>query len=337
MTKGLYLGKFAPLHKGHQYVIEEALATVDVLVVLVYNCPETTDLYLTVRTGWLKALYPRMVEKGRLIILEGWDGPSDTGDDPRIAKIQQDYVHSMLVLHDLYPITHFFSSEFYGEHMSNFLHAKDIRVDQARKKFPVSGTDVRKNAYEYRHMISPLVYSDLIKKVVFLGAESTGKTTIAPKMAQIYNTVCMPEYGREYWTKHNVNGRLTLEQLAELATEHLRIEDARLPEADRYIFVDSNALTTAMFSRHYCNAVHPHLEKLAKLAETRYDYFFLCGDDIPYVEDGTREGDVQRHIFQQQIIQDLKERGIHYVELLGNLETRTAKVKEVLDGGHNHG
>ena len=334
MTRGLTLGKYAPLHKGHQYVFEEALATVDELVVLIYNCPETTDVPLNVRAGWIKALYPRAVEKGKLIILEGWAGPKETGDDPRIAKLQQDYIHGMLTLHGLYPITHFFSSEFYGEHMSKFLGAKDIRVDSARKKFPVSGTDVRKDAYKFRQFISPMVYADLIKKVVFLGAESTGKTTTASKMAQLYNTVCMPEYGREYWTKHNINGRLTLDQLAELAQEHLRIEDVVIQEADQYMFVDSNAMTTAMFSQHYCNAVHPHLEKMVKLAETRYHYFFLCGDDIPYVEDGTREGDTQRHVFQRQIIQDLKDRGVHYVELLGDLQTRTLKVKEVLDGGH---
>ncbi|MCC5600764.1 ATP/GTP-binding protein [Nostoc favosum] len=45
------------------------------------------------------------------------------------------------------------------------------------------------------------MYRDLITNVVFLGAPSTGKTTIASQLAKEYNTVWMPEYGREYWEK----------------------------------------------------------------------------------------------------------------------------------------
>ncbi|MGF1939291.1 MAG: adenylyltransferase/cytidyltransferase family protein [Nostoc sp. ChiQUE02] len=50
---GLTLGKYAPLHKGHQFVIETALAEMDEVLVIIYDCPEVTAIPLTVRARWL--------------------------------------------------------------------------------------------------------------------------------------------------------------------------------------------------------------------------------------------------------------------------------------------
>lgn len=322
-TRGLTLGKYAPLHRGHQHVIETALKVVDELIVLIYDCPETTDVPLPVRAGWIKYLYPDV----RVIL--GWNGPLETGPDPRIAKIQQNYVKSVITE----PITHFFSSEFYGDHMSKALRAIDYRVDEKRKKFPISATDIRKDPFKYRDFVSDIVYHDLIKKIVFLGAESTGKTTITMALADRLKTQYTPEYGREYWMEHQVNGKLTLEQLVEIARGHLIREEFLLyaKGCNRYLFVDSNALTTAMFSKFYHRKVHPELQQLATRAETRYDHVFLCGTDIPYVEDGTRSGASHRLKFQQQIIDDLKKRRIEYTVLKGNLEMRIAKVLDTIE------
>ena len=57
---GLTLGKFAPFHKGHQYIVETALAEMDELIVLIYNASDVTDIPLQVRAGWIRALYPRV-------------------------------------------------------------------------------------------------------------------------------------------------------------------------------------------------------------------------------------------------------------------------------------
>lgn len=74
---------------------------------------------------------------------------------------------------------------------------------------------------------------------VLLGAPSTGKTTIAELMAKEYSTVWMPEYGREYWEKHQIDRRLTLEQLLEIAEGHLSREEKLLYEANKYLFTDT--------------------------------------------------------------------------------------------------
>lgn len=128
-TRGLTLGKFAPLHRGHQHLIATALAEVDDLVVVIYDAPETTPIPLSVRAGWIRALYP-MVQ-----LVEAWDGPTVVGDTPAIRHAHEQYLIKRL---KICGITHFYSSEFYGAHMSQALGAIDRRVDPARATVPVS-------------------------------------------------------------------------------------------------------------------------------------------------------------------------------------------------------
>jgi nicotinamide riboside kinase len=67
------------------------------------------------------------------------------------------------------------------------------------------------------------------------------------------------------------------------------------------------------------------------LAQARYDLVFLCDVDIPYDDTWDRSGDVSRKIFQKQIIGDLLARKIPFILLSGDLETRMAKARGVLN------
>lgn len=73
----------------------------------------------------------------------------------------------------------------------------------------------------------------------------------------------MPEYGREYWETHQVDRRLSLEQLEDIAVGHLEREEAHLAQANRYLFTDTNALTTYRFSLYYHGNATPYLAELA--------------------------------------------------------------------------
>ena len=319
---GLTLGKFAPLHRGHQLVIETALAEMDELVVLVYDT-SVTSVPLSVRAGWIRRLYPSAR------VIECWDGPEDVGDDPGIMRKQEEYILSIL---DGLRITHFYSSEFYGEHVARALGAADRRVDAARNAVPVSGTAVRRDPYAHRRFVSDAVYADLITRVVFVGAMGTGKTTIAEALAGRFATTWAKEYGREYWETHQVDRRFGLDGFDAIALEHIRREDAAALEANRYLFVDTNAITTYMFALDYHGRAPERLTRIAMENGSRYDLFFLCGDDIPYDDTWDRSGDQKRHVFQKQIVADLDCRRIPYIVLRGPLAERMAKVEAVLAG-----
>lgn len=193
--------------------------------------------------GFLK-IYPKIE------VIEAWDGPTEIGNTPEIEKKHSDYILKRL---ESRKITHFFCSEFYGEHVSRALNAVNYLVDCDRKIIPISGTQIRKDPLASIEYLHPVVYRDLITNVVFLGAPSTGKTTIASLLAEEFNTVWMPEYGREYWEQHQVNRRLSKTQLVEIAQGHLEREEALLCQANQYLFTDTKLVYTVGGDgvRHY--------------------------------------------------------------------------------------
>ena len=322
MTTGLTLGKFAPLHKGHEYLIETALGEVDQFIVVIYDT-DVTDIPLSVRAGWIRTLYPQVK------VIEAYGGPEGYSHDRAYQIREEEFIRSLIG--DI-PITHFYCSEFYGEHMSRALRAVDRRVDEVRNVVPISATMIRTDPFAYREYLSLTVYRDMIVKAVFMGAPSTGKSTITEELAKRYQTTFAREYGRDYWTEHQVDRRIPLESFDEIAVGHIEREDVQLRNANRYFFVDTNAITTYMFSLDYHGCAPALLTRIAQENASRYDLFFLCGDDIPYDDTWDRSGDVKRREFQRQIVADLKARGIPYIELHGDLETRLHTVDTVLAG-----
>ncbi len=318
LKRGLTLGKYAPLHRGHQLVIETGLSEMDEMVIIIYDAPETTNVPLAVRSGWIRELYPETR------VIEAWDGPTEVGYTPNLMRAHENFVINLPGVHG---ITHFYSSEPYGEHMSTALAATDRRVDEARGQVSISAREVRRNPFLNRRYVHPLVYRDLIVNVVFLGAPSSGKTTLAKRLAQDFDTQWMPEYGREYWERHQADRRLSPEQLVEIAETHVEREDTLLEQSNHYLFTDTNAITTATFARYYHGTVHPRLAVLVDRAVTRYDVVFVCDIDIPDNDTWDRSGEVSRIAFQRQVIGDLNERKVPFILLRGTLEERIARVR----------
>lgn len=322
---GLTLGKFAPFHKGHQFLIDTAISEVDELIVLIYDDP-VIHIPLAVRAKWIREIYPK------IMVIEGVNSPNDVGYTPEIMKIQEDYVLSILGNRK---ITHFFSSEPYGLHMSIALNAINRQVDVSRNVIPISATKIRNDPFKNKEFVHPRVYKDLITKIVLLGAPSTGKTTLAEQLAIHFDTQWMPEYGREYWENHQINKRLTLEDLLKIAEIHIEREDALVLKSNRFLFSDTNAITTYLFSLDYHGNALVELENLAKLAENRHDIIFVCDTDIPYDDTWDRSGDVKRKVFQEKIIEDLKSRNLKYYMLNGTVEERIEQVSRVLFAKEN--
>ncbi len=330
MKVGLTLGKFAPLHAGHQLVIETALSEMDQVIVLIYDVPDVTDIPLPIRSNWIRQLYPQVT------VLEAWDGPLEVSDRPEVTALHDAYLAERLKEY-LSPasnrprITHFYSSEFYGEHVSRSLGVVDRRVDADRKVKPISGTQIRESVWEYREQLEPIAYREFVEHAVFFGAPSTGKTTLVQALAEKHQTVWVPEYGREYWQQHQVDRRLTLEQLWEIGIGHRQREDKAVMAARQMMFVDTEAITTCMFSMYYHDACDPRLLQLADESYRRYDHFFLCQTDIPYDDTWDRSGAVFREVFQRRIEAELKARKIPYVSLSGSLEQRIKLVEQKLE------
>ena len=148
---GFTIGKFAPLHKGHQYLIETAIKEMDELYVIVYDT-DLIDIPTEERANWIKKLYPNV----KIILAK--NPPKEYGMDEKRAKIQTDYLKNLLG--DI-NATHFYSSEEYGKLVAQNLNVSNRVVDFKREFIPVSGTMVRANVNEFSNYVDKIVYNDL--------------------------------------------------------------------------------------------------------------------------------------------------------------------------------
>lgn len=151
LTKvGFTIGKFAPLHKGHQYLIETALQEMDEFIIMVY---ETNKIKIPIeqRATWLQSLYP----KAKIIL--AYDPPMQYGLDSNSVEIQMKYIIKHI---NQYEVTHFYSSEPYGEKVAEYLNIVDRRVDTQRIKFPISATNIREKIEKYKTHLPEIVYKD---------------------------------------------------------------------------------------------------------------------------------------------------------------------------------
>jgi NadR type nicotinamide-nucleotide adenylyltransferase len=169
-----------------------------------------------------------------------------------------------------------------------------------------------------------------VTRIAILGAESTGKSTLAETLARHYGTVWVPEYLREFVDSM---GRVPFEddQLAIARTQRAR-EDAmaRLMEADSLLFCDTTPLMTAVYSRVYWGRAPAALLEL----EAAHDYAltFVAAPDLPWVPDGLqRESETVRMRVHETLLAVLRERGIGYTLVEGDVADRVKRVEAVID------
>lgn len=168
-----------------------------------------------------------------------------------------------------------------------------------------------------------------VRRIAILGAESTGKSTLADALARRHGTLWVPEYLREFV---DTEQRVPFEDdQSGIARTQLAREDAlaRDPRVDSFLFCDTTPLMTAVYSRIYWGRVPAAL--LALEAAHDYALTVVAAPDLPWVPDGLmRDSDEVRQRVHAQLLAVLRERGIGYVMVEGGLEERVARVEALL-------
>src|SRR5688572_30111190 len=90
-------------------------------------------------------------------------------------------------------------------------------------------------------------------RVVLVGAESTGKTTLAKQLADHYRTARVPEYGRPYWEGllPSATAAYTTLDFVHIAESQQRMEGMLARHANRVLICDTDAFTTWLWHELY--------------------------------------------------------------------------------------
>jgi len=136
--------------------------------------------------------------------------------------------------------------------------------------------------------------SGALRRIVVTGPESTGKTTLSQRLAELANAECVPEASRVY-AERKV-GELQASDVAPIAREHIRLADAAAERARAagkdLLVLDTDLLSTVVYARHYYRMVPPWVERVERAR--RADLYLLCDIDVPWIPDGIRDRPANR-------------------------------------------
>jgi NadR type nicotinamide-nucleotide adenylyltransferase len=323
VQRGLVIGKFYPPHRGHRYLIDTARAAVDELHVIVCQRPEEAPSG-ELRAAWLRELHP----DARVLLI---DDTLDPDDSRAWAE------HTVRWLGAAPEVV--FTSEEYGERYAGFLGCRHVLVDQARRFVPVSGTRVRADPLGSWEYLEAPVRAYYALRVCLVGAESTGKSTLARALADQYGTIWVPEHGREYsermLAEHGAY-RWSSEDFLAIARAQYEHEEAAARQANRILITDTDPFATAIWHRRYMGAPSPEVEAYAASCR-RPDLYLITDVNTPFVQDGTRDGEAVRGWMHETFLAELARDGRPYQLLEGpfpqRLRQATAHIDALLSRG----
>ena len=328
--RGLVVGKFAPLHRGHELLIRRASAACEELFILSYSRPELPGCGPERRARWLAELFP----DARRLVLPAEEVPRNDEPDERV---QRRFVGRVCRERFGTAVDAVFTSEGYGEgfaaELTRYFREADptapavrhVLVDLERRAVPVSGTAVRADVHGQRGWLSPGVYASFVERVCLLGGESSGKSTLTAALAGHFGTAGVAEYGRELWEEKA--GNLVYGDMVEIARRQVAREEAARRGAWRFVFCDTSPLTTLF----YCNEMFGRAEaELERLAARRYRLVVLCEPDFAFVQDGTRRDAAFRARQQTWYLERLERGGQPWMRVGGSVEERVRAVEGAL-------
>jgi HTH-type transcriptional repressor of NAD biosynthesis genes len=317
---GVVMGKFYPPHRGHKYLIDTARGQVEQLTVLVCDTPGQT-IPAELRASWIQEIHPTV----KVMVLDDRDDEADMRIWARNTIAELGHAPDVV-----------FSSEDYGDHYAHLMGAVHVLVDRERRVVPCSGTAVRANPLGNWECLEPCVRAYYAVRVCLVGAESTGKTTLAASLADHYRTTWVEEYGRTY-TEEKVRRDPTQpwwsEEFVHIAAEQSRREDLAARECNKILICDTDAFATGIWHERYLGARSDEVEAIA--APRRYALYVLTDPDVPWVDDGTRDGEHLRQWMHGRFREELERLGRPFLLVSGSPEARlataTAWIDQLLD------
>jgi len=348
---GLIIGKFYPPHLGHLALIERASRESDRLVVLVM-ATQIETIPLEQRVAWVTAATAHFDAVTVLGVLD--DAPVHY--DSEIAWVAHlEVTQAALRNAGIDAVDVVFSSEDYGRDLATRMGAAHVLDDPERRRIPMSGTAARENlAQRWSQLVEP-ARLDLATRIVVIGAESTGTTTLAVALRRHYRArpgfeaiTEVDEYGRRF--TYDLHERASAEAEASglpsptiddlvwlpehfghIAREQTRMEQAAALDC-ALVIADTDAFATSLWERRYVGA-HSREALLAATSELPRRDLYLITDHVgvPFDQDGWRDGEHIRPEMTRWIVDGLTARGLPWVLLRGSHQTRLDYSIEVID------
>ncbi|MEE1769232.1 AAA family ATPase [Streptomyces sp. JV185] len=336
---GLVLGKFYPPHAGHHHLVRTARDRCERLTVLV--CAASVEsVPLADRVAWMREVHPDVRVVGAV------DDIRMDLHDPAIWDAH------MAVFTGAVPdqVDAVFTSESYGDELARRFGAESVCVDPDRTVFPVSGTAVRKDPVGCWDFLEPPVRAALARRIVVLGAESTGTTTMARALTGHYRgrggvwtrTGYVAEYGREFSEQKLAALRerwpgaqwedvsFTTDDFPLIARTQNDREEAAARTGSPVLFCDTDSFATTVWHERYIGGRNPLVEETADRV-AHHLWLLTDHEGVAFEDDGLRDGEELRPWMTDRFRAELTRTGRPFIELTGSHEERLATAVAAVD------
>jgi HTH-type transcriptional repressor of NAD biosynthesis genes len=325
---GITIGKFMPLHKGHELMISFGSAMMDDLVVMVSG-KETDVIPLTTRYEWVLD-FVSTNKLGNVVVQKHVDkSPTPINIDENGTVLDVDFqLYWANEFHKIEPdATHIVSSDLYGKVVAKRMGLQWLPVDPNREMFNISGTAIREDSNSNFNYISKSAQPYYTKRIAIIGPESSGKTTMSKQLSLELGTSWVTEYGRTLSeAKQNDLSEQDFEDIVfgqQVLMDHM-IKNDPWP----IMITDTEAYVTYLYSAVYLGTPMESIREFAR--KQNIDHYILL-KPAPWIDDGTRvmSDTSDRERFYEDLKSLLEEDARSFVEYeFGNWDERLNTVSK---------
>ncbi len=349
----LVVGKFYPPHAGHEYLIRTALRHCRRVTAAVLGS-SLERLSMADRVSWLLG---SLGEHPQLRVVAELDDVRIDYQDPAIWALHVEIMRRAIAQadtehrHPAVPVDAVFSSEAYGAELARRFDAAHVCLDRARALYPVSGAAIRADIAGHWHWLSASVRAGLCARVVIVGAESTGTTTLTLDLMQALRarggawaaTQSVPEYGREYSANLVAIARARQSELKpsdldwqeadfiEIAREQTRLEERAARAGAPILLCDTDAFATCIWHERYRGQPSPRVNEVARALPVRALYILTSHLGVPFEDDGLRDGEAVRPGMTERFRQALSNQSVPWRLLEGSRSERCKEALRAID------
>jgi NadR type nicotinamide-nucleotide adenylyltransferase len=324
-------------------------------VTVVVMAADVESIPLAMRVGWLREEYQgthvQVVGIMDNLQIDYEDDDVWAGHIALMRKAIEESEHAD------FPVSAVFTSEPYGGEMARRFGAADVRLDPSRGTVPISATNIRADPIAHWQTLAPAVRAGLARRVVVLGAESTGTTTLSLDLAEAFrarggahaSTGWVPEYGRTLTVAKLAVARAialrddesepTVFDIAWEDSDFLDVVARQSADEDRaarnggpVLVCDTDALATTVWQERYLGATTPEVAQAAAAVPQRALYVLTSDEGVPFEDDGLRDGEHLRAWMTGRFREVLTAQDVPWVEVTGSRDARLSQAIAAVDG-----